>query len=179
MRKAFSMLVAISVILVMSTVAVLILGISGKTIGETTTQFKREQAILYAKSYTELAVMRATAVGCPARIRVWVGGTPAAVSGTPAQVRRAVQRGDGYLVDVRVRFIGVAPLAACNTGGNVIGRIIGMNNLSSQGALIMIDTRVRYRDTDLTYTLRSEGTAVTTMGAAPWVTYFRRTYQRL
>ena len=168
MRKAFSMLVAISVILVMSTVAVLILGISGKTIGETTTQFKREQAILYAKSYTELAVMRAMAVGCPSNIKAWVGGTPA-----------QVKRGNGYLVNVRIRFIGASPVAACDTPARVIGWSAGMSNANSRGALIMLDTRVRYRDTDLTDTLSSEGASPTTETAAPWVTYFRRTYQRL
>ncbi len=61
MRKAFSMLTAIFVILLMATVAAFILNISGKSVKSTFLQFKREQAILYARSYTELAIMRATA----------------------------------------------------------------------------------------------------------------------
>ncbi len=61
MRKAFSMITAIFIILLMSTVAVFILNTSAKTVKSSVLQYKREQAILYARSYTELAVMGATA----------------------------------------------------------------------------------------------------------------------
>jgi type II secretory pathway pseudopilin PulG len=61
MRRAFSMITAIFVIVLMATVAVLILNLSGKMVKETTAQFQREQAMLLAKSYTEYAVMAVTA----------------------------------------------------------------------------------------------------------------------
>ena len=60
MRKAFSMIMAIFVILLMATVGAFILNISAKSVKSTLLQYKREQAILYARSYTELAIMTAT-----------------------------------------------------------------------------------------------------------------------
>ena len=60
-RKAFSMITAIIVIVLMSSVALFIMSISGKMVKETTTQYQREQAILLSKSYTEYAVMAVTA----------------------------------------------------------------------------------------------------------------------
>ena len=56
-RQAFSLVTAIFIILLMSTVAGFVMNLSGKVIKETTTQYQREQAILYAKSYTEFAIM--------------------------------------------------------------------------------------------------------------------------
>ncbi len=61
MRSAFSMITAIFVIVVMATVAAFILNISAKSVKATVLQYRHEQAILYARSYTELAVMGATA----------------------------------------------------------------------------------------------------------------------
>jgi hypothetical protein len=61
MRKAFSMLTAIIIIVLMATVAAFIMNLSGKMVKSTTVQFQREQAVLLAKSYTEYAVMAVTA----------------------------------------------------------------------------------------------------------------------
>lgn len=61
MRKAFSLLTAIFIIVLMATVAAFILNLSGKMVKGTTTQFQREQAVLLAKSYTEYAIMAVTA----------------------------------------------------------------------------------------------------------------------
>jgi type II secretory pathway pseudopilin PulG len=60
-KKAFSMITAIFVILLMATVGTFILNLSGKMVKGTTTQFQREQAMLLAKSYTEYAIMSVTA----------------------------------------------------------------------------------------------------------------------
>jgi len=61
MRKAFSMLTAIFIIVLMATVAAFIVNLSGKMVKGTTVQFQREQAMLLAKSYTEYAIMAVTA----------------------------------------------------------------------------------------------------------------------
>lgn len=61
MRKAFSMLTAIIIIVLMATVAAFILNLSGKMVKGTTVQFQREQSVLLAKSYTEYAIMAVTA----------------------------------------------------------------------------------------------------------------------
>ena len=60
-RKAFSMLTAIFIIVLMSSVAALVMGTAGKIVKETTTQYQKEQAVLLAKSYTELAIMAVSA----------------------------------------------------------------------------------------------------------------------
>ena len=60
-RHAFSLITAIVVIILMSTVAMLIMSVSGKTVKETTAQYQREQAIILANSYTEYAVLAVTA----------------------------------------------------------------------------------------------------------------------
>jgi len=61
MRPAFSMITAIFVIVIMASIAAMVVTTSGKIVKTTTAQYQREQAILYAKSYTEFAVMAVTA----------------------------------------------------------------------------------------------------------------------
>ncbi len=56
-RKAFSLITAIFVIVLMATVAMYIMDISGKMVKETTAQYHREQSMLLGKSYTEYAIM--------------------------------------------------------------------------------------------------------------------------
>ena len=58
-KKAFSMITAIFVIVIMATVSSLIMNITGKTIKATTQQYQKEQAQLLARSYTELAILYA------------------------------------------------------------------------------------------------------------------------
>ena len=78
-RRAFSMITAIFVILIMATVGGFIMNLSGKMIQETTSQYRKEQAILYAKSYTEYAIMAATAQTCIRNISSNIDGTAAQV----------------------------------------------------------------------------------------------------
>ncbi|CAA6821635.1 MAG: Unknown protein [uncultured Sulfurovum sp.] len=58
-KKAFSMVTAIFVIVIMATVTALIMNVTGKTIKETTQQYQKEQAALLARSYTEQAILYA------------------------------------------------------------------------------------------------------------------------
>ena len=94
MRKAFSMITAIFVILLMATVAGLILNVSSKTVRTTTMQYKQEQAILYAKSYTELAIMYATANDPTS------GGNCAQNIIGKLGTNAAINAGNGYRVEV-------------------------------------------------------------------------------
>lgn len=132
-KSAFSMITAIFVILLLSSVAAFIMNLSGKMIEATTTQYRKEQAILYAKSYTEFAIMSATARDCIKTITANVDGTAA-----------EVLAGQGYRVTVNVQYIGndltTAGVANCNTLGNAI------TNPSSKGSIVLIDTYVRYRN---------------------------------
>ncbi len=158
MRAAFSMITAIFVIVIMATVAGFIMSLSGKMVQETTTQYKKEQAILYAKSYTEYAIMAATTQTCVKRIKAFVDGSTLA----------STNRGDGYRIKVDVQYVGNTNPQACpNTVGTT-----AISDPSSEGAFILVDTYVRYRDTDTSAAFGSSA-------SVPWVTYHRRTLQRL
>ena len=157
-RKAFSMITAIFVILLLATVGGFIMNISGKVVQETTSQYRKEQSILYAKSYTEFAIMAATSQECIRHIQ-------ANVDGNASQVLAGL----GYKVDVRVQYIGGTTTSACtNTAGTDIVDPLAIDNI------IIIDTYVRYRDPDSIAVIRG-----LTWAEDPGITYHRRTLQRL
>ncbi len=56
-KKAFSIITAVFVIFIMSSLTALIMGVSEKTVKSTTQQYQKEQASLLARSYTELAML--------------------------------------------------------------------------------------------------------------------------
>ena len=154
MRPAFAMITAIFVIMIMASVGAFVMNLSGKMVQETTTQYRREQAILYAKSYTEYAIMAATAQSCIRNIN-------SNIDGNPAQVKA----GQGYRVKVEVRYLGTN--SGCTDQ-------IGPGVLTNPGTVIVVDVYVRYRDPELPASVLSK----------PWsqylgTTYHRRTIQRL
>lgn len=159
-RSAFSMITAIFVILLLATVASFILNLSGKMVDETTTQYRKEQAILYAKSYTEFAIMGATARDCIKTITANVGGTAT-----------QVKEGQGYRVTVNLQYIGneLSASTTCNTLGNAI------TDDQSRGAIILVDTYVRYRDPEHPHAIAGD----TWDDTHPGISYHRRTLQRL
>jgi len=126
MRKAFSMLTAIVIIVLMATVAAFILNLSGKMVKGTTVQFQREQSVLLAKSYTEYAVMAVTAnehnsTGCLNNITGTYGI---------------------YNVDVNISYIGNTDLAGnCRTLSNAVTTVKSPLN-------VIVDVFVRYDDLD-------------------------------
>jgi len=148
-HAGFSMITAIFVILLMSAVGAFVLNISGKAVQETTTQYRKEQAILYAKSYTEFAIMSATARDCITGITANIGN--------PAN-------GNGYQVTVDANYIGndLSAAGCANTFGGAIASTF------SRGGILMLDTYVRYKDPDGPNPV-----------ATPWITYHKRTLQRL
>ena len=159
MRSAFSMITAIFVILLMASVGAFIMNLSGKMVEETSAQYRHEQAILYAKSYTEFAIMAATTEPCVRRIT-------ANVDGTATQVKQGL----GYRVVVDVQYIGNDTPAGCaNTLGGAIGQV------SSRGNIILVDTYVRYRNPDSAAAIAGNSWST----KYPGITYHRRTLQRL
>lgn len=133
MRKAFSMITVIIVIVLMATVAVFILNLSGKMVKETTTQFQREQAMLLAKSYTEYAIMAVTANERNVTCLNSISGAYPAIS--PA-----------YNIDVTISYIG---------NGTGLGDVSSCyHNLSNTVSTpksplnIIVDVFVRYPDYD-------------------------------
>ncbi len=162
MRKAFSMITAIFVILIMATLAAFILNISSKAVSTTLFQYKKEQAVLYAKSYTELAILAATAndsnvSNCAENINGFIDGT-----------QTEVRNGKGYEVQTRIAYIGNG--LACS--GTRILNDQTVPIVTPNETQIIVDVYVRYRDPSA---VAAAGIAT----GAPWVTYHRRTLQKL
>ncbi|EIF50968.1 hypothetical protein [Sulfurovum sp. AR] len=149
-RNAFSLLTALFVIVLMATVAMLVMNMTGKMVKETTTQYQREQAALLAKSYTEYAIMAVTAndrtTNCLSDIDGTVGSNPA--------------NGNGYRIRARIAYIGHnAEVGTCST---VFSNSV---NEANSPLNIIVDVYVEYKEADNT--------------SAPWVTYHKRTLQKI
>ena len=154
MRRAFSMLLAILVLLIVAFLSSVVLSLSGKMIKETTNQYQHEQAQLYAKSFTEYAILALTAnernasTGCLNEINGTIGDPSV---------------GNGYRVRVNISFLGNG------TGrGDVsnCSRVLSNSIKTPKSPLsAIIDVYVDYKDPD------------NTSGA--WFTYHRRTIQKI
>ena len=125
-REAFSMITAIIVIVLMSSVALFILNISGKMVKETTTKYQREQAILLSKSYTEYAVMAVTA-------------NEHNSSNCLNTINGAYQ---DYKITVELSYIGRDLDASCSR------RLANDVNTTNSPLNVIIDVFVRYPDYD-------------------------------
>ena len=157
-RKAFSMVTAIFVIILMATVAVLVLNMAGKIVKETTAQYQKEQAVLLAKSYTEYAIM---AVMSNDR------NASDCIENIDGRIGASVNTGEGYLVNTRIAYIADnnARVGTC-----AATRILDDSGITTpESALsIIVDVYVRYRDPDHP-----------NIANAPWITYHRRTLQKI
>jgi len=132
MRKAFSMITAIFVILMMSTVSMLVMSTSGKIVKTTTAQYQHAQASLYAKSYTEYAVMAVTAHDRTPNCLEDITGT----IGNPAI-------GNGYQVNTHIQYI-----ASGVTAGTCPVLNAAIINTVTTPLTLIIDAYVRYKDPD-------------------------------
>jgi hypothetical protein len=156
-RQAFSMLTAIFVIVLMATVAMLVMNLSGKMVKGTTAQFQREQAVLLAKSYTEYAVMAVSA-----NDRNTTGNCLTDIDGNNIIMSES---NGGYQVRVRIAYIGhtseVDSCAGTRTfSGDVKTPLSPLN--------IIVDAYVEYKDLDHH-----------DPDNAPWITYHKRTLQKI
>ena len=173
MRKAFSLITAIFVIVIMASVAAYILNLSGKITQETGAQYRQEQAALLARSYTELAIMavinhdRNSTNTCIEDIDGAINGL---IPNGP--VTGSSTGGSGYDVMTRIYYIG-NDLSCSNTreltdnASNSATRITTNynNNLRSDAlAGIIVDVYVRYKNPD---------------APTHWITFYRRTLQKI
>ena len=175
MRKAFSMITAIFVIVIMATVAMLVFSTSGKIVKESTIQYRKEQAMLLAKSYTELAVMavmdhnRSASNSCIEDIN---GAVNALIPGaTP--VSGANTNGTGYDVETKIYYLGNSlPCTTTRILNSSTSIQTDYNNTtptpSDALAAIIVDVYVKYKDPD-----------VPNPASSPWITYHRRTLQKI
>lgn len=163
MRKAFSMITAIFVIVILATVSMLVLNLSATTTNNTTTQYRHEQAALYAKSYTELAIMSVLDYNRTTNCVDTISGT----IGNYAN-------GSGYQVTTNISYIGngsvVNTLPPCT---QVLNDIAVTSVPLGNTPAIIVDVYVRYKDPE------HIATSATSAAIAPDITYHRRTLQKI
>lgn len=160
-RRAFSLITAIFIIVIMATVTALVMGTAGKIVHETTAQYQKEQAVLLAKSYTEYAIMT---VMSNDRI-----APSNCIRDIDADIDDSPDDGKGYRVRTRIAFIGsaaeVASCAATRTFSNAV--------LTAESPLnIIVDVYVEYKDIN-------HPELATTPANVPWIIYHRRTLQKI
>ncbi len=153
-REAFSMFTAIMVIVLMSSVSVLVMSVSGKIVKETTAQYRQEQAILLANSYTEYAVMAVTAndrsgTGCLSTINGLVGNIAL-----------------GYDITVEIAYIGTADTIDNCEGTRKLSTGVTNNDTP---LTIIVDAYVKYKDLENTNDTND----------VPNIVYHRRTVQKI
>jgi len=152
------MITAIFTIVMMASVTALIMNVTGKTVKETTVQYQKEQAILLARSYTELGLLyamhydRGVNSDCLETITAQFG-----------------DNANLYEITINLKYISNDTLLpqTCEDNGNTIARWVdngtgGFNQTIS----VVIDVYVRYRDFDDPTTTRR-------------ITFHRRTLQKL
>jgi hypothetical protein len=146
----------------MATVGVLVANMTGKTIKETTTQYRKEQAILLAKSYTEFAIMAVTAndrtIDCIEDIKA-------------NNIIANDNNGQGYEVNTKIYYIGKD--SSAHLVGNCSNTRILASDVTTDGSdlQIIVDVYVKYRDLD-----RVDGGLT---DKTDWITYHRRTLQKI
>lgn len=176
MRPAFSMLMAIATVVIVAILSVLVLNLSGRMLKSGVVNYREEQAALLAHSYTELAIMsiinydRNNSGNCIENVNGVVNNIDPESSAAASGATTA--NGGGYDVQTRIYYLGNG-LPCSGT------RIVNTNNIttdysdgnaSANGSVsaVIIDVFVRYKDPD-----------ATNPTTAPWITYHRRTLQKI
>ena len=131
-RDGFSMITAIFVIVLMATVAMFIMSISGKMVKETAAQYQREQSMLLANSYMEYTVM----------------SVMSNEHNTSNCLDNITGKYEGYNIDVNISYIG----NDANLGGassSSCSRILSSSVITPKSPLnIIVDVFVGYVDYD-------------------------------
>ena len=166
MRSAFSMIMAIFVIVIMAGLLALVSSLSGKTVKETTAQYRHEQAALLAKSYTEFAILAIQGHR--------MGGAGGNCLRTITANNAGVLNGQDYRIDIKIQYIGLDPAIGCNEVTSGHGSLGRLDNSASNDVSVTIDVYVQYHDMDIVDALGGAAG-----NNAPWVTFHRRTLQRL
>ena len=181
MRKGFSLITAIFTIVIMTTVSMLVFDMAGKIVKGTTIQFKKEQAMLLTKSYTEYAIMaiinydRAASTNCIENINAEINSLEAGV--TPSAGVTAIN-GGGYKVETKIYYIGndlpchnnvkLNDSTDATRSTTRITTNYGRAGKADAISAVIIDVYVKYKDPSAIDPENS-----------PWITYFRRTLQKI
>ena len=168
-KKAFSMVTAIFVIVIMAVVSSLIMNVTGKTLKATTVQYQKEQATLLARSYTELAIMYVLYYDRNATIPRSCLETITDHFGQASP--------NGYDIRMDIHYIGnTTLLEGCTktlskVAGSTGGTWTKKDSLFDTTLSLVIDTYVSYKDYDDPSALASVDDRN--------ITYHRRTLQKL
>jgi len=141
LRKAFSMITAIFLIVIMSSIGAFVMNIGGKIVKSTTTQYQHEQAELYAKSYTEYAIMAVTGHD---RRAAGANNCVDTIQGTIGNINQG-----GYTMRVNIAYIGPntdEAILHCTPNRKLSTAVI----TPSTPLTLIIDTYVYYKDPDNT-----------------------------
>ncbi len=163
-RDGFSMLVAIFVIVMLSLVASYIFFASNTTTKTGTIQYQAEQAKLYARSFTEYAILAASGNGdrntsaakCISTINSTIGTDPATT-------------GQGYQITVHLTYIGNNRYI-----GSCANKAAELSNNDIDTLSVIVDVYVRYKDYQ-----QVAVAAPANKAKVPWITYHRRSIQKL
>ncbi len=154
-KKGFSMVTAVFVIFIMGSITALIMNVTGKSLKLTTTQYQKEQAMLLARSYTELAMLyvihhnRVSNNNCLEQIN--------GVFGDPNNL---------YSIRVDIKYIGNSQLLPnCPKNITPTWSVANPTGFDSSISLI-IDTYISYKDFD-------------DLSGDRNITFYRRTVQKL
>ena len=183
-RPAFSMLTAIVVMLIMGLLSSYILSTSASTGEETFAQYHKEQAVLLSEAYTEAAILailqQDMSVGVGDICQKTISANITTLIQGAATDATTVLEGKGYHVDVTIHYIVNShgpqfTITKCSTILNVSGGNLLDFNATSPADLTpvpslsaIIDVYVRYKNV-----------AYPNIATAPWVTYHRRTLQKI
>ena len=181
MRKGFSLITAIFTIVIMTTVSMLVFDMAGKIVKGTTIQFKKEQAMLLAKSYTEYAIMavinydRDAPSDCIETIDAEINSLNAGE--TPSASVTAIN-GGGYKVETKLYYLGnnlpcnqsakLNNSTDASRSNTVITTNYGRAGKADAIAAVIIDVYVKYKDPSAIAPTNSS-----------WITYYRRTLQKI
>ena len=155
LRPAFSMITAMFTVVIMASITAMVMNTASKIVQSTTAQYQREQAMLWAKSYTEFAVM--TVMSNDRRNNTCITTIDADID--------SPLNGLGYRVRTNISFIGSnAELNTCPL--NVLN-ILDINTPRST-LNVIVDVYIDYRDINHP-----------DIANAPWITYHKRTLQKI
>jgi type II secretory pathway pseudopilin PulG len=133
-RKAFSMLMALFVIVLMSMVASYIFYSSSSIAKEGAIQYKRAQAELLAKSYTEYAILAIT-------------GNSRASATQCLQTINANALGGAYTIRVDIKYIGNTKyIGNCPNSSKIVQLANPQANVIPDALSAIIDVYVSYQD---------------------------------
>jgi len=157
-RKAFSMLIAIFIIVLLSLIATYVYYSSSLITKEGTIMYQEEQAKILARSFTEYAVLAVssnnrTMAPCLDKISSTIGNPDS---------------GQGYKVEVYITYIGnLRYVGTCQHTAAILP------NTDGDSLSVILDVYVKYKD------IQNASLYNGYQNSVPWQTYHRRSIQKI